>query len=144
MTREPPENWVGVTFASSAPGHRVEDVVGGVEPELDEARADDRQERRDRVEEAVRRGDQDAQRDRHDRRGQERQPRRPQGQEPERQPRLDRCPALRRQRIEVGARLPDRPLRILEEGDLGLVPAPGCASVDGNGPGARRSRGPRP
>ncbi len=53
MTREPPENWVGVTFASSAPGHRVEDVVGDVESELDEARADDRQQRGDRIERPV-------------------------------------------------------------------------------------------
>ena len=37
MTREPPLNWVGVTFASSAPWTRVEDVVGDVQPELDEA-----------------------------------------------------------------------------------------------------------
>ena len=36
MTREPPLNWVGVTFASSAPWTRVEDVVGDVEAELDE------------------------------------------------------------------------------------------------------------
>ena len=36
MTREPPLNWVGVTFASSAPWTRVEDVVRDVQPELDE------------------------------------------------------------------------------------------------------------
>ena len=60
MTREPPLNWVGVTFASSAPWTRVEDVVGDVEPELDEARADDRQQRGDQVERPVARGDQDA------------------------------------------------------------------------------------
>ena len=47
MTREPPLNWVGVTLASSAPWTRVEDVVRDVQPELDERRADDRQERRE-------------------------------------------------------------------------------------------------
>ena len=38
----------------------VEDVVGDVQPELDEARPDDREQRRDQVERAVARGDEDA------------------------------------------------------------------------------------
>ena len=63
----------------------VEDVVGDVEPELDERRADDRQQRGDEVERPVRRGDQDAQDDRHDRRGEERQAGGAQRQEPERE-----------------------------------------------------------
>ena len=141
MTRDPGElrrRDVRVVGA----GHRVEDVVGGIETKSDEARADDRQQRGDRVEEAVRRGDQDAQRDRYDRRRQERQARRPQGQEPERQLGLDRRPALHRQRIEVGARLPDGALRILEEGDLRLIPAPGRAAHDGDGGAADRGRAP--
>ncbi len=82
MTRDPPLNWVGVTFASSAPWTRVEDVVRDVEPELDERRADDRQQRRDQVERAVRSRRSDAEHDRHDRRGEERQAGRPQRQEP--------------------------------------------------------------
>ena len=105
MTREPPLNWVGRDVGVVGALDGVEDVVRDVEPELDERGADDRQQRGDEVERAVRRGDQDAQRDRDDRRGEERQPGRPQRQEPERQPRLDRRPALGRQRIEVLARL---------------------------------------
>ena len=106
-------------------GHRVEHVVRDVEPELDEARTDDRQDRRDEVERAMRRRDQDAEQDRHEGRGQERQPSGPQGQEPERQLRLDRRAALHRERVEVLARLPDRALGVLEEGNLGFIPAPG-------------------
>ena len=84
----------------------IEDVVGDVEPELDERRADDRQRPRPRRSNdpwraAIRMPSDD----RHDRRGQERQAGRAQGQEPERQLRLDRRPALGRQRIEVPARL---------------------------------------
>ena len=124
MTREPPRELGRRDVRVVGAGHRVEDVVRDVEPELDEARADDRQQRRDQVERAVRRGDQDAEQDRHERRRQERQPGRPQGQEPEGQLRLDRRAALDRQRVEVLARLPDRALGVLEEGNLGLVPAP--------------------
>ena len=66
--------------------------------------------------------------DRHDRRGQERQAGRAQGQQAERELRLDRRAALRRQRVEVLARLAGRALGVLEERDLGLVPAPGPAT----------------
>ncbi len=125
----------------------IEDVVGDVEPELDEGRPDDGQHGRDEVERAVAGGDEDAQDDRDDRRGEERQAGRPQGQEPERQLRLDRRAALRRQGVEVAARLADGPLRVLEERDLGLVPAPGSAAghreeiADRGWPGPTRSRG---
>ena len=105
----------------------VEDVVRDVQPELDERGADHGQRRSDQVERAVAGRDQDAQQDRDDRRGQERQAGRAQGQEAERELRLDRRAALRGQRIEVLARLGQRPLRVLEERHLGLVPAPRAA-----------------
>ena len=54
----------------------------------------------------------------------ERQARRAQDERPERQPRLDWRTSLGGQRIEVAPRLADRALRVLEERDLGLVPAP--------------------
>ena len=76
MTREPPLNWVGVTFASSAPDAVSKTSLATLSPSWTKRRADDRQQRGDEVERAVRRGDQDAQDDRHDRRGEERQARR--------------------------------------------------------------------
>ena len=126
MTREPPLNWVGVTFASSAPEAVSKTSLATLSPSCTNDAPMIGEQRRDEVERAVRRGDQDAQDDRHDRRGQERQARGAQRQEPERQPRADRRPALGRERVEVLARLPDRALRVLEERDLALVPAPGA------------------
>ena len=80
MTREPPLYWVGRDVRVVGALGRVEDVVGDVEPELDEGRAEDRQERGDRVEEVVARGDGDADDDRDDRRGEEREAGRAQGE----------------------------------------------------------------
>ena len=125
MTREPPLNLVGRHVRVVGALDRIEHVVRDVQPELDERRADDGERRRHEIERAVARGDEDAEDDRDDRRGQERQAGRAQGQEPERQLRLDRRAALRGQRVEVLARLRQRALRVLEERDLGLVPAPG-------------------
>ena len=62
MTREPPLNWVGVTFASSAPWIVSKTSFATLSPSWTNARADDRQQRGDQVERAVRGRDQDAQR----------------------------------------------------------------------------------
>ena len=124
MTREPPLNLrrrdVGVVGALG----RVEDVVAHVDRELDEACPDDREDRGEEVEGAVARGDHDAEHDRHDRRAQERQAGRAQDEERQRQARFHGRATLARQRVEVAARLAGGPLGVLEERDLGLVPAP--------------------
>ena len=125
MTREPPLNWVGRDVRVVGALGGVEDVVGDVEPELDERRAEDRQERGDGVEEVVARGDGDADDDRDDRRGQEGKARRAEGQPAAREAWLDGGAALGGEGVEVAAGLADRALRVLEERRLLLVPAPG-------------------
>ena len=60
MTREPPLNCGRRDVRVVGALGRVEDVVGDVEAELDEARADDRQDRREQVERSGDRGDRDA------------------------------------------------------------------------------------
>ena len=144
MTREPPLNWVGVTFASSAPWTRVEDVVGDVEPELDEARADDGQHARrpGRRSRGSRRSGCRARPGRSSPSGtaggSSRRVRKPNDRRG-----LDRRPALGRERVEVASRLADGPLRVLEERHLGLVPAPGAMRPARQRPsGADRRRAP--
>ena len=124
MTREPPLNWVGVTLASSAPWVVSKTSLATLSPSWTKHAPIT-------VRIAVTRSNapwlaaiSDAEHDRDDRRRQERQAGRAQGQPAERQARLDRRAALRRERVEVAPRLADRPLRVLEERDLGLVPAP--------------------
>ena len=145
MTREPPLNWVGVTLASSAPWTVSKTSFATLSPSWTNEAPMTVRAAGERVERAVAGGDEDAQDDRDDRRGEERQPGRAQGQEPERQLRLDRRAALHRHGIEVAARLADRTLRVFEERDLGLVPAPGAGgAVRVRASPVAASRGPRP
>ena len=72
MTREPPLNGVGVTFARVGARQRVEDVVHDVEAQVDRRAGDDRQDRERPRERPIARGDREAEEYRYERRGQER------------------------------------------------------------------------
>ena len=142
MTREPPLNWVGVTLASSAPWIVSKTSFETFSPRCTKQAPTIVSSAATRSNEPCRAAIRIPRVDRHQRRGEERQPGAAQGQEAERQARLDRRAALRRQRVEVLARLADRPLRVLEERDLGLVPAPGRVATDRDG--SRRATAPAP